>query len=686
MKKSLLCLSGLTLGVTALLAAPISPEQALKRVSGDVSPMSRINCSSAELLFTESAGEAPGVYVFDNGIGYMVVSADDQITPLLGYSEDGALPKDKELLPDGFKYWIYKLAEEVEYSRSHHVKNRIIPKSTRPERDAIGVLCATRWNQDTPYNNRCPSQGTGSNRKKTYTGCVATAMAQAMKYHNWPDSGEGGNSYNWSSETLSQDFASQKWDWQNMLNIYKEGEYTDKEAAAVATIMYSCGISVNMNYSTSGSGAVSMRIAYALGNYFKYDKSSLQFLKREYYGLIEWENIIYNSLKNDGPVIYDGQSYRGGHSFICDGYSSDGYFHFNWGWGGVSDGYFLLDALDPYSQGIGGSASNSGFNFDQDIIIGIRPDKSGQTEDIAWNGMMVCSNAPQIDTSLTYKPEDQVVFNFGDGGLVYNIGPGPIGPDALLSVILTPVNGGEPLLQPLPMGSELPVMYGWRSIGLYMPSQLPDGQYYLDFGYNIGNGWKKAQIPLYEPQGYLATAKEGKITLKQEKATTLEGGELNVVKEMVIREMQNSENSYKSSVVATNPSSVPFYSCLDAVLVGSDDNIVTVGLRAPIDFEANETKEIVYDSPWTNVPSGLKPGTYRYVLCTETATQYVGIAECEVKIVTRPSDITEILIGEGAEEAPAEYYDLQGNRIENPEKGQFVIIRRGKIVEKSVIR
>ena len=216
-------------------------------------------------------------------------------------------------------------------------------------------------------------------------------------------------------------YSAQEFRWDLMLNDYLpvfDGhalriDATEQQQEAVARLMVAAGHSVEMGYSPEASGATSIRIGRALGLYFRYDKS-LRYLQRDYYPLDEWEEIIYTSLLNDGPVIYDGQANIGGHSFVCDGYSADGYFHFNWGWGGMSDGYFLLDALDPINQGIGGA--DSGFNYMQDIIVGIRPDRSGDSE---WGATVVSDS--RLDMTYTRKTNILTVTN-----MIYNAGPGDI--------------------------------------------------------------------------------------------------------------------------------------------------------------------------------------------------------------------------------------------------------------------
>lgn len=334
----------------------------------------------------------------------------------------------------------------------------------RPDRQPIEPLCKTNWNQSWPYNNLCPTL----NGQLSVTGCVATAMSQAMKYHNWPAIGQGSNSYTWDNgnRVLTADFSQMSFNWSDMTDTYNRSTSTEAQQTAVATLMKAAGYSVNMNYSPSASGAASIYIAPALGNNFRYDKS-LSYLMRDWFSLPEWEDLIYTSLQTYGPVIYDGQSTGGGHSFICDGYSTDGLFHINWGWGGISDGYFLLDVLDPYEQGIGGG-SNSGFAWGQDIICNIRPDQTGDSQ---WNAAMAMSNS----FSMSYNRKSGTVKL---SGFFYNVGPGPI-VDGMLGFEFTPVSEidlptGEKTVISLSLDT-LNTMYGFSSFELDL-SDLPMGR------------------------------------------------------------------------------------------------------------------------------------------------------------------------------------------------------------------
>ncbi|MBD5358047.1 MAG: hypothetical protein HDR88_13750 [Bacteroides sp.] len=376
MKKKLFTGMILAGAAFSLYATPITPEQALERVgytNGGV-----FKAPGAQLAHTAlTAAGSPAMYVFNrpmNG-GYMIVSADDVAYPLLGYADSGSFSEEE--MPPQMKWWLEEYARQIQYASEH--PSAILNSSVRKAYgEAISPQLKTKWDQVAPYNDMCPLYGT----QRTYTGCVATAMAQVMNYWKYPEVGQGNISYDSESlgKRLSLNFANRKFEWDKMLDTYDYGQYTDEEGAAVAYLMKAAGYSVKMDYAADSSGALAMNIANGLLKYFDYDPNMFYTL-RMYYSASEWEKLIYDNLKNVGPVLYGGGSMLGGgHSFVCDGYDGNGYFHFNWGWSGMSDGYFSLDALNPQSLGSGGG-TGGGYNFTQDAVLGIQPPTGLPAED-----------------------------------------------------------------------------------------------------------------------------------------------------------------------------------------------------------------------------------------------------------------------------------------------------------------
>lgn len=352
-------------------AKRLSPDDALGRVTSSTA-MKLPGASGRKLVYTQHLDGEPALYVFGSpdAPGFLIVSASDATEAMLGYSDSSVFsPSD---MPPALRWMMECYAAEV--NEAETAVNLITePAKQRIRRADVAPLTATLWNQDAPYNDLCPTlEG-----KKAPTGCVATAMAQVMKYHNWPARGTGSHSYRLlaTGDSLRADFGATEYAWADMLNVY-DGSATEAQNQAVATLMYQIGVAVNMNYTPDESGSNYFSGAEALVRYFGYDKG-LTCRERAYYPLDEWIDMIYYELSEGRPVLYGGSNTSAGHAFVFDGYRGDGgdYFHVNWGWGGMSDGYFLVSALNPQSQGIGGSSA--GYNTGQNIIIGIRPPVEG---------------------------------------------------------------------------------------------------------------------------------------------------------------------------------------------------------------------------------------------------------------------------------------------------------------------
>ncbi len=356
-------------------AAPVDAKTALK-VAKIFMNAKTGNISEIKLVEFSAKADFHNFYVFADANSFVIVSADDCVQPILAYSTNNTF--DMARLPENASDWLRGYDEQIEVAieladlPSHDIaekwsvlKNGKQMSSMRAT-PVVGPLLSTTWDQTSPYNNLCPSG--------TYTGCVATAMAQIMKFWNYPEHGVGSHSYSHPTYgTLRADFGSTSYEWSNMTNNYSPSS-SDAAKTAVATLMYHCGVSVNMNYGTDGSGAVTAYVADALKNYFNYDKSIYYTLRANVNDDVEWVNMLKNSLDNGRPLQYNGRSSSSGHSFVCDGYDTDGNFHFNWGWSGYCDGYYAINNLVP---GTGGSGAGQGsYNDEQGAIFGIQPPTS----------------------------------------------------------------------------------------------------------------------------------------------------------------------------------------------------------------------------------------------------------------------------------------------------------------------
>ena len=223
---------------------------------------------------------------------------------------------------------------------------------------------------------------------RSVTGCVATAMAQIMYYHKWPVAETKAiPAYEMSTGELIAGADPVVIDWDAMQLTYTGSEAEDDPAAlAVAQLMVLCGKSVKMNYSYNSSGAGDGAMLNALKSYFDYDGAA-RLVYREDYANADWEKMVYDELAAQRPVYLSGfsESASGqvGHAFVCDGYDGQGLFHINWGWGGMSDGFFRLTLLNPDDHGTGGNNGSGGFSMDEVAIIGMQPNQGGTLQETA---------------------------------------------------------------------------------------------------------------------------------------------------------------------------------------------------------------------------------------------------------------------------------------------------------------
>ncbi len=367
------------------------------------------------LVYSSTKTVSPLFYVYNIGEnnGYVIVSGNDRAKDILGYADEGCF--DATYIPENMKSWLAFYETELQNLDNLPVTAIPIMKSKNEESNNSSfatsiapLLVGIKWNQGSPYNNLCPMFDATT---RCVTGCVATGMAQVMKYHSWPLTGLGLKNY--TSKTLNVpltvDFSATSYDWANMSDYYNSTS-TDIQKNAVANLMYSCGVSVNMDYGKSSS-ASSFTMAKSLITYFNYD-SNIQFFQRDYYSKPEWADIIKTELNASRPVLYDGQATTGGHLFVCDGYDANGLFHFNWGWGGSSNGYFELSVLNPADQGIGGTAG--GYNASQGITTGIqKPNTTSVSSYRLCSGKLYSSVTDSIDRTTAFTMNLQNLYNNG---------------------------------------------------------------------------------------------------------------------------------------------------------------------------------------------------------------------------------------------------------------------------------
>lgn len=344
-----------------------------------------LNISSSEIIKSEATGkDCYHVFNFEEG-GFVIVCADRRSKPIFAFSNEGSF-NSSEIAP-ALKEWIKQYTQQLDIVEA---KNLPVPEEAvvqwnpnvkRAGTRGVEPLITTFWNQDYPYNMLCPEHPAGDNGH-TYTGCVATAMAQVMKYWNYPQSGTGTVSYFWGSQVVV-DLSETTYDWENMPN-YFTGSSTEEQKLAVATLMYHCGITINMNYGHTGSGTQTEYTVDALRNNFGY-RSGINYKQRDngsttdfehyYENDTIWSRMLMEELDMHRPMIYSGHPSSGaGHAWVCDGYKVDENgnrtFHMNWGWG-VHGGnaYFAVDNLNTHASA--GDDDSNNFVYGQGAVFNI---------------------------------------------------------------------------------------------------------------------------------------------------------------------------------------------------------------------------------------------------------------------------------------------------------------------------
>jgi hypothetical protein len=368
MKKHFILCAFLLMVVMIANAAPRTQAQmkeaAAKAVNGErlLKKMAIRNAADMKVLKSTAEYQIIG----NEQGGFAVIAADDLVPEVLGVS----MSKYSEGRNENFQWWLEAVQGAVQYAVTHNV----VMSTTKPDASKyptqVGPLLTTEWDQGEPYNRLLPQSIYGGGR--CVTGCVATAMAQVLNYHQVPVCGIGSRTIYYpyqdtSGTPITADFGEHNYDWENMLDIYSPGSYNEEQAMAVAVLMRDCGVATDMQYGGSnntenGSGAYSQDAAAGLRTYFGI--ADAECLERDHYSESAWMDIVYRALSEEGPCYYGGASWSsGGHAFVLHGYNAEGKVYVNWGWSGDDDGYYDIALLNPgwYT-----------FNLQQDMIIGVK--------------------------------------------------------------------------------------------------------------------------------------------------------------------------------------------------------------------------------------------------------------------------------------------------------------------------
>lgn len=278
--------------------------------------------------------------------GFVIINNDDQFPAVIGYSQSAF-----DTMPPALEWYIDAADKSIQASINSGAYYDLIPPSADFP-SSVNSLVKTTWDQGNPYNKFCPGGNGGSSRLYP-TGCVATALAQIMNYHQYPERGIGDHQYSFKpadgdGRIISANFGETCYDWGNMLDDYSK-VYTDEQADAVATLMLHCGVAVEMGYTASGSGSYGQEACLGIKKFFGYNKNA-RLYTRNFYTAESWMQMVFEELSNNRPIYYAGHGDSGGHAFVIDGYDQDGMVHVNWGWGGSYNGMYDIALLNPSGQ------------------------------------------------------------------------------------------------------------------------------------------------------------------------------------------------------------------------------------------------------------------------------------------------------------------------------------------------
>lgn len=423
MKKSIFVLGVILLSCFNAVADTVTRQRAeeyAKRYFGSES----VNYAPRSDKKYSGVTSAPAtLHVFNNPDGgWVIISGEDCTAPVLAHSSTGSFRWDG--MPSNIRAWFDILDNGISKIRKENLKpsKRVAAKWAAASPGAktateMKVLTTAEWDQYTPYNNACKSATGGKN---VYTGCVATAMAIVMRYHQWPEYGKGvipaytteSSSYKISSVNIEN----YKYEWSSMpTNDGYSNTWTSAQKKAVSELIFHCGAMVQMDYTTDGSGAYTFDIIPAAVKYMSYSKAA-SYETAAIYKLGEWMDKVRAEIDADRPLLYSASGSEGGHQFVCDGYDmSNNELHFNWGWGGWDNGFYTVDLeeidLAEY----------------QDAIFNFAPDKTGtsvetpvitlepyETTSGTFNGEGLKLNSGNVAKGSNFTVKATYLFNNGN--------------------------------------------------------------------------------------------------------------------------------------------------------------------------------------------------------------------------------------------------------------------------------
>ena len=363
--------------VNSAVANPVTENQAREIASRFMATKSstlKLSAGAPTIAATPVTRQA-AYYVFNSAVadkGFVIIAADDRLPAVLGYSDIGSFDADD--VPPAMQEWLDSYAAQAEA-----IAAGAAPEVRSASRPAIAPMLPVHWGQGAPYNVLLPHVE-GSSNAHAYVGCVATAMAQIMGYWHYPprptQTIPGYTSDDGTIQMTMPSLDPMDFDWENMHPAYYVNDSTSDACMAVANLMLYSTTAMRSNFGKSSTSAAFYDIPDRLMTYFGY-KNTACYINRANFTTQSWEDTIYAELWSGCPVVYTGYKQSAGHAFVCDGYDGEGRFHINWGWEGKSNGYFLLNLLNPDSEGIGSAAGNYSYVKSQMAVIGLIPANVG---------------------------------------------------------------------------------------------------------------------------------------------------------------------------------------------------------------------------------------------------------------------------------------------------------------------
>lgn len=444
--------------------------------------MERLGASDVHLVNpspmpTRAVSPSQPYYIFNDadGSGYVIVSGDDSMPSVFGYSDSGSINISN--MPGGLVNMLRMYSECVETAKTKgglEAEEDAKPSLFSSHPESVSPLLTTMWGQGKPYNQYCP--------EGTVVGCVATAAVQVMKYYAWPSKGKGMVTTLYNGSNLTVDLNNSTYAWDQMKDNLYDNLDSPEASDAVARISYDFGVAAKLNYGqeTGGSNACALRALYT---YFSYDGTDMQFLFRDWFSTEEWMDMLKSELAAGHPVLYDGSSYlpdgsQTGHAFVLDGYDEIGYVHVNWGWDGYADGYYDIALLNP---------DHYTFNLTQEMIIGVRPGKDLTTVSEPNYRLVTSTPLKTKEDKVNYGVTGSSIFTIMNPEVInrmdYNYnGEGSIALfDAAGHLIKQDIRNAKSFKFTI----SLPMNYYYagesKEISCSLPSKLADGEYILRF-------------------------------------------------------------------------------------------------------------------------------------------------------------------------------------------------------------